>query len=100
MIANNNAKEDIGFDLERAKECIDTYSNAINIQCIIINTEGEILYSNCRNSMCEICKSTGNHSEREQLCRNSHLYGSYQAERSVENIFSFALWVWFIGHRP
>ena len=78
---SNNTKEDIGFDVDKAKHCADTYSNSVGVQCIIINTLGDTLYSSCRNSMCEICKSDDAPSARRQLCSDSHLYGSYQAER-------------------
>ena len=77
----NNTKEDIGFDFERARQCADTYSNSVGVQCIIINALGDTLYSCCISSMCEICKSTDVPAGRRQLCSDSHLYGSYQAER-------------------
>ncbi len=77
----NNTKEDIGFDFEKAKHCANTYSNSVGVQCIIINTLGDTLYSSCINSMCEICKSKETTAGRRQLCSDSHLYGSYQAER-------------------
>ncbi len=81
MIFNNN-KEDIGFNFERAKHCADTYSNSVGVQCIIINTLGETLYSSCGNSaMCTVCKGSDAPDDRKQLCSNSHLYGSYQSER-------------------
>lgn len=77
----NNTREDIGFNFERARQCADTYSNSVGVQCIIINTLGDTLYSSCRNSMCDICKSADVPDSRRQLCNDSHLYGSYQAER-------------------
>ncbi len=77
----NNTREDIGFNFERARQCADTYSNSVGVQCIIINTLGDTIYSSCRNSMCDICKSVDVPDSRRQLCNDSHLYGSYQAER-------------------
>lgn len=79
---NNNIKDDIGFDFEKARHCADTYSNSVGIQCIIINTNGDTLYSTCVSPMCEICRSAdASESPNRQLCSDSHLYGSYQAER-------------------
>lgn len=81
MTLNNNIKEDIGFNFERAKQCADTYSNAVGVQCIIINMHSDTLYSSFSSSMCDICRSSDARADRRQLCTDSHLYGSYQAER-------------------
>lgn len=81
MIYMNN-KEDIGFNFEKAKHCADTYSHSVGVQCIVINTQGDTLYSSCgRNAMCTICKSSDTPTDRIQLCSDAHLYGSYQSER-------------------
>lgn len=81
-VNNNNSKEDIGFNFDRARQCADTYSNSVGVQCIIINTLGDTIYSSCNNNfMCVACRNSNDSSYRSQLCSNSHLYGSYQAER-------------------
>ena len=75
-------KDDIGFDFEQAKKCADTYSNSVGVQSIIINTQGDTLYSSCGNSkVCELCRDSGSIAGMKQSCSDSHLYGSYQAER-------------------
>jgi len=76
---NNN---DIGFSLKNAIAAINSYSNSTGIRCIIIDSEGKTLYENCgRNKSCSLCKNVENIMGSKQICTNSHLYGSYQAER-------------------
>lgn len=77
----NNPKEDIGFDFDRARQCADTYSNSVGVRCNIINTLGDTLYSCGASTICDICRNTVVPAGRRQLCIDSHLYGSYQAER-------------------
>lgn len=75
-------RDDIGFNLDKARHCANTYANSVGVQCVIINTQGDTLYSSCgKNTMCTICKSSSSSSDRIQLCNDSHLYGSYQSER-------------------
>lgn len=75
-------KEDIGFDFEQAKKCACNYSNSVGVQSIIINTHGETLYSSCSNDkLCEFCRNFRCTGDERQSCSDSHLYGSYQAER-------------------
>ena len=75
-------KEDIGFNFERAKECVDTYSNSLRVQSVMINAHGDTLYRSCNDDkLCAFCKNSGCFPDRRQSCSDSHLYGSYQAER-------------------
>lgn len=76
---NNN---DIGFNIERAKECADIYRSSVNVQCQIINTAGETLYRAGNNEKaCKFCLSMEKLHGRSKSCSSTHLYGSYQAER-------------------
>lgn len=82
MMIQINNKDDIGFNFERARHCADTYANSVGVQCIIINTLGKTLYASSKNNeLCGICKNCKNPQKTMELCSNSHLYGSYQAER-------------------
>lgn len=75
-------KDDIGFNLEKAKKAADVYSTSVGIQCIIIDSHGETLYNACGNKgICKFCKTLENFLSGHQSCSNAHLYGSYQAER-------------------
>jgi len=74
--------DDIGFDFLKAKECIDAYSYSVGVQCIIMDSAGNTLYNSCvQEEVCSFCKSIGHLFENRQDCTNTHLYGSYQAER-------------------
>jgi YesN/AraC family two-component response regulator len=82
MMKLNRSRDDVGFNLERAKNCIDAYSNSVGIRCIIIDSCGDTLYEICGNvKQCMFCKSIQGASGESQSCVNAHLYGSYQAER-------------------
>lgn len=75
-------RDDVGFDLEIAKRCVDVYSSSIGIRCIIIDTYGKTQYEVCENKkQCMFCKCMQEDPEENQSCVNAHLYGSYQAER-------------------
>jgi len=80
----NSAKEkdDIGFNFERAKKCVDDYSNSVGVRCIIIDTHGQTLYETCiDNGACKFCQKVKSVLGSNQSCLSAHLYGSYQAER-------------------
>lgn len=72
---------DCGFDFERAKKCSDTYSTSVGVQSIIINTNGDTMYSSCSGSLCSFCRSFLKSPGSSEICSKTHLYGSYQAER-------------------
>lgn len=73
---------DMGFDLEKAKKCADIYSSSVGVQCTIINLHGETLYYSCGNKCGHtFCHKVNTLLGKRQSCANTHLYGSYQAER-------------------
>jgi len=75
-------REDIGFDLNRAKKCASTYSRSVGTGCSIIDSRGNTLYDTGNKSkVCIICKNIQHAVYGSQSCSNVHLYGSYQAER-------------------
>jgi len=77
-----NINDDIGFDLEKAKESVDAYSCSVGVQCIIMDTTGKTLYNSCvKEEVCNFCKCIEPFFEDGQSCSNTHLYGSYQAEK-------------------
>lgn len=69
-----------GFDFETAKKSADVYSNSTGLQCIIIDKHGETLYVSGNKEIYDFCcKVSG--TPGSGICKNAHLYGSYQAER-------------------
>lgn len=78
----SNTFEDLGFNLENAKKCVDAYSMSTNVRTIIIDSNGETIYESCVNSkLCKVCKIIESAGNSSQSCAKAHLYGSYQAER-------------------
>ena len=75
-------QDDVGFDLEKAKKCVETYSRAVGVNCIIIDAQGETLYdTDGGGGACRFCKRIQSISKNRLSCPKVHLYGSYQAER-------------------
>ncbi|MDK2811226.1 MAG: two-component system, response regulator YesN [Petroclostridium sp.] len=78
----NKERDDVGFDLDRAKSCARIYSHSVGVECFIIDTYGNLLYdTNNDQSFCKFCRKVQGVLNRQQSCKNVHLYGSYQAER-------------------
>lgn len=74
--------ETIDFDLERAKKCAFAYSQTTGVECTVINSKGDTLYSaNYRSSGCTFCQKLKNLFNNPCDCQKALLYGSYQAER-------------------
>lgn len=72
----------IGFDLENAIKCVESYSSSTKVQCMIIGIDGEVLHiTSFNNKACEFCEKVRDILGNRQSCSKSHLYGSYQAER-------------------
>ena len=70
------------FNIERAMKAVDAYSHSTGIGCIIIDSKGTTLYTNCKdNKCCNFGKSTKGLPGEHQICTHAHLYGSYQSER-------------------
>jgi two-component system, response regulator YesN len=82
--------DDIGFDLERAKSCAETYKKAVGCECSIIDSHGKQLYNTGNDKgACSFCKKLQGILQIHQNCTNAHLYGSYQAERFGGNYVFF-----------
>lgn len=78
----NIVQEDVEFDLNNAKACINTYSRSVGVNCFLINNYGENLHSSCGNSgKCGFCSKIQEILGATGKCKNAHLYGGYQAER-------------------
>lgn len=77
----NNELNEIGFDIEKARSHVGSYTRATSMECRIIGARGELLHESCDNSgICSFCKKKQATSKKID-CANVHLYGSYQAER-------------------
>lgn len=75
-------KQDLGFDLKKAVKAMQHYSNATDIQTILIDGTGKTLHTtDCRNDYCQICRCMCGLLPESVDCSSVHLYGSYQAER-------------------
>lgn len=61
--------------LQQAKEKVDLFALSTDLECFVINEYGETLYENRGKTACDICKSMDS-----KKCRDSHLFGAYQAE--------------------
>lgn len=72
----------LDFDLNTAKKYSDVYSRSTSISCMIIDENGDTVYtSSCEYNECTFCKRVRQILDRQLSCSNVHLYGSYQAER-------------------
>ncbi|MGE4284689.1 MAG: PocR ligand-binding domain-containing protein [Clostridia bacterium] len=77
-----NKRDDVGFDLDRAIGCVETYSHTVGVGCFIIDTYGDTLYHTEKNkNFCDLCQKMQKKASEQNTCENVHLYGSYQAER-------------------
>lgn len=78
----NNELNDIGFDIEKARNHAGNYTRSTGMDCTIIGARGELLQECCSDSgICAFCRSIQTFSKKNTDCANVHLYGSYQAER-------------------
>ncbi len=73
--------DDLGFDLEKAKKCIDTYTKSTGVSSFLIDSTGEIIYHASGSSCANFCQNVQCMLNDPSICKNAHLYGSYQAER-------------------
>lgn len=75
-------QDDTIFDLNRAKECAEVYSQSTGVRCAVINSHGDTLFDTCsENSLCTFCRQIQEYQDGSSRCKSAHLYGSYQAER-------------------
>lgn len=73
--------DEIEFDLEEAKNCIDVYSQSTGISSFVIDDSGKTVYHALEGQCHKFCNMVQNCSQNLYKCSNVHLYGSYQAER-------------------
>ncbi len=70
------------FDLEPVKKIVDIYCNATEMNCSLLNMEGEVIYSNKTDGgVCRFCEYLETTIQENLNCANVHRYGMYQAER-------------------
>ena len=82
MVALVRKNDDIGFDLDKAAKCADTYSSSVGVRCIVISSKGTTLYSSGgEKNSCMFCRKIESLTGKNRDCSSAHLYGSYQAER-------------------
>jgi two-component system response regulator YesN len=74
-IKGNNDK-----NLNSIIKCAENYSISTGIPLIVINREGDTIFST-KNMNCSFCYKVRAIMEKRLDCKHSHLYGSYQAER-------------------
>jgi len=75
-------KQDTGFDLELAMNAMRHYSIATEVPAILIDDNGNNLYSTKgENEFCRFCSVMKSDFNFDMDCCSVHLYGSYQAER-------------------
>ncbi len=67
------------FDLQLAMECANSFSNMVNIGCVVSDRDGNVLYETgygCNS--CSMCEKIGLDKES---CKKSQIYGMLEAER-------------------
>ncbi len=75
-------KHETDFNLEKAKEAVQHYSNAAKIPALLIDDTGKTLFSmDNENAFCRLCSRLKPDTLSGTGCSSVHLYGSYQAER-------------------
>lgn len=73
---------ELGFDFEKARKSMETYSSATGTNCFLIDARGSILCeAQNGNRLCMYCRADHHIPGRRFSCRDVHLYGCYQAER-------------------
>jgi AraC-like DNA-binding protein/ligand-binding sensor protein len=81
-ISEQNDWPELGFDFEKARKSVITYSHATGTECFLIDSKGNILFeSNNGPKLCKYCRDSQHLLNKEFSCQDVHLYGCYQAER-------------------
>lgn len=65
---------------EKVIAAAEVYSVACKVSCKIIDTTGQLQTSFLSPAAAEFCRLVTGDSATEESCRNSHLYGGFQAE--------------------
>ena len=93
--------DDVGLNMDLAKEAIGHYSRVAGVGISIIDSRGKPLYSVGYTGLCcKFCSEVRDILDTEKdYCDRVHLYGGYQSERFGVGIFSSVPWVWHIGLR-
>ena len=68
-------------DPEIAAELARIYSNSCGVECTVVDIHGIELYKAGCAAGCDFCAKAREYPGVAEVCRSSHLYGSYQAER-------------------
>ncbi len=70
-------------DFERAKTAAESYHLATGIKCAVIDERGFAIEGDSSDSItpCEVCRHLALATKRPTTCRESRLYGSFQALR-------------------
>jgi AraC-like DNA-binding protein/ligand-binding sensor protein len=75
-------KRKVSFDLEKATESVMHYSKATDSNCIIVDTEGNILFDTKFISACEFCTNAQESiASGESICRVARVHAAYDAMR-------------------
>jgi len=75
-------RQELKFDLDMAKNLIDSFSAVTGICCRLYSTEGECLYAQKEHHhVCSLCRELRARTEKTPQCAVVHWYGPYQAER-------------------
>ena len=70
------------FDLEAAREIVDSFALSCGVSCKLLSAEGGLLHEKCLNSsVCDFCRKLLRAPGEDSRCERVHLYGAYQAER-------------------
>ena len=76
------SNDNFDFNLDNAKYCLGCYSKSVDVNCVLIDSRGDVLYSTqIESSACGVCKNINKSSDKKHDCQSLYLYGSYQAER-------------------
>lgn len=82
MTVEENVINDLEFDLYKAVKYCNDYAKSVETGCMVIDSHGELLYATSnQNNICNLCRDLGLSMSGDCNFQNTHLYGSYQAER-------------------
>lgn len=78
----DNIIKDSEFDYGNVFKSVEIYCECTGMQVVVIDTNGKELFTYSPDgSVCAACKTITCKNSKNSICTNSHLYGSYQAER-------------------
>ncbi|SHH89555.1 PocR ligand-binding domain-containing protein [Clostridium grantii] len=77
----NNSLYDVKFDLVYAEKIVQNYSQSTGVDSTIIDLEGNVVFETNLTQNCAICSYIKATMPNNCFCKQSRLYGAYQAER-------------------